>query len=136
MDFLSLPINLTFFSEPHSLKFDGQIGILYLLLIPVLLGLDRKSIPLAIVFSVLLIFWFMQTQYIRLLAPAFAFLSVLLVTGLAQLFQKTKIGKKEKLFLTSILALGLLFNTSIIVLSSLKAGIRILSFNIFRLFNY
>ncbi len=86
-----------------------------MLLIPVLLGLDRKSIPLAIVFSVLLIFWFMQAQYIRLLAPAFAFLSVLLVTGLTQLFQKSKIGKKEKLFLTSILALGLLFNTSIIM---------------------
>ena len=100
LDFLLLPINLTFFSEAHSLKFDGHIGIVYLLLIPALLGLDRKSIPLAIVFSVLLIFWFMQTQYIRLLAPAFAFLSVLLVTGLTQLFQKNKIGKKEKLFLT------------------------------------
>ncbi|GIT65574.1 MAG: hypothetical protein Ct9H300mP23_12010 [Nitrospinota bacterium] len=79
------------------------------------MGLDRKSIPLAIVFSVLLIFWFIQTQYIRLLAPAFAFLSVLLVTGLTHLFQNTKTGKKEKLFLSSILALGLLFNTSIIM---------------------
>jgi len=115
LDFLSLPINLTFFSEPHSLKFEGQIGILYLLLIPALFGLDRKSIPLAIVFSVLLIFWFMQTQYIRLLAPAFVFLSVLLVAGLAHLFQNTKIGKKEQLFLTLILALGLLFNTSLIM---------------------
>mgnify|MGYP001277263165 FL=1 len=115
LDFLSLPINLTFFSEPHSLKFEGQIGILYLLLSPALFGLDRKSIPLAIVFSVLLIFWFMQTQYIRLLAPAFVFLSVLLVAGLAHLFQNTKIGKKEQLFLTSILALGLLFNTSLIM---------------------
>ena len=115
LDFLSLPINLTFFSEPHSLKFEGQIGILYLLLSPALFGLDRKSIPLAIVFSVLLIFWFMQTQYIRLLAPAFAFLSVLLVAGLAHLFQNTKIGKKEQLFLTLILALGLLFNTSLIM---------------------
>ena len=115
LDFLSLPINLTFFSEPHSLKFEGQIGILYLLLSPALFGLDRKSIPLAIVFSVLLIFWFMQAQYIRLLAPAFAFLSVLLVAGLAHLFQNTKIGKKEQLFLTSILALGLLFNTSLIM---------------------
>jgi len=115
LDFLSLPINLTFFSEPHSLKFEGQIGILYLLLSPALFGLDRKSIPLAIVFSVLLIFWFMQTQYIRLLAPAFVFLSVLLVAGLAHLFQNTKIGKKEQLFLTLILALGLLFNTSLIM---------------------
>ncbi len=115
LDFLSLPINLTFFSEPHSLKFDGQIGILYLILLPALLGLNRKSLPAVIVLSVLLIFWFMQTQYIRLLAPAFAFLAVLLVTGLTQLFQKYNIGKRGKLFLTFILALGILFNTSIIM---------------------
>lgn len=115
LDFLSLPINLTFFSEPNSLKFDGQIGILYLLLFPALLGLNRKSLPAVIVLSTLLVFWFMQTQYIRLLAPAFTFLAVLLVTGLSQLFKKNKIGKKEKLFLTAILALGLLFNTSIIM---------------------
>ena len=54
-DFLLLPINLTFFSEPHSLKFDGQIGILYLLLLPALLGLRRKSLPLVTVFFTLLI---------------------------------------------------------------------------------
>ncbi len=114
-DFFSLPINLTFFSEQNSLKFDGKIGILYLLLLPALLGLSRKTIPAIIVSSVLLIFWFMQTQQIRFLAPAFAFLSVLLVSGLAQLFQKNKIGKKEKLFFTTILALGILFNTSLIM---------------------
>ncbi|MBT5471539.1 MAG: hypothetical protein HOK41_13130 [Nitrospina sp.] len=114
LDFLSLPINLTFFSELHSLKFDGKIGIFYLLLLPALFSLQRKSLPVVIVFAVLLIFWFMQTQYIRLLAPAFAFLSILLVSGLKQTFQKTGIGKKEKIFLTFILALGILFNTSII----------------------
>ena len=42
LDFLMLPINLTFFSEAHSLKFDGRIGILYLLLIPALLGLESQ----------------------------------------------------------------------------------------------
>jgi hypothetical protein len=115
LDFFSLPINLTFFSEPHSLKFDGQIGILYLLLLPALFGLNRRSYPAVIVFSVLLVFWFTQTQYIRLLAPAFAFLSILLVTGLKQMFQKYSTGKKEKFFLTAILALGLLFNTSTIM---------------------
>jgi hypothetical protein len=116
-DFLLLPINLTFFSEPHSLKFDGQIGILYLLLLPALLGLRRKSLPLVTVFFTLLIFWFIQTQYIRLLAPAFAFLSVLLVTGLEQGLQNygTSTEKKEKLFLSLILALGLLFNISTIM---------------------
>ncbi len=115
LDFFSLPINLTFFSEQNSLKFDGKIGILYLLLLPALLGLSRKTIPAIIVFSVLLIFWFIQTQQIRFLAPAFVFLSVLLVSGLEQLLQKNKIGKKEKLFFTAILALGILFNTSLIM---------------------
>jgi hypothetical protein len=115
IDFLSLPNNLTFFNELPSLSFDGQIGILYLLLLPALLGLRRESHPAVIVFLVLLIFWFSQTQTIRLLAPAFAFLSVLMVSGLKQLFQKYSTGKKEKLFLTAILALGILFNTSSIM---------------------
>ena len=116
-DFLLLPINLTFFSAPHSLKFDGHIGILYLLLLPALLGLRRRSLPMVAVFLVLLVFWFIQTQYIRLLAPAFAFLSVLLVTGLEQGLQNygTSTEKKEKLFLSLILALGLLFNISTIM---------------------
>jgi hypothetical protein len=116
LDFLSLPINLTFFSEPDSLKFDGQIGILYFLLLPALLALRRKYLPMLVVFLVMLIFWFMQTQYIRLLAPAFTLLSILLVTGLEQGFQKhsTAIGKREQVFLSAVLALGLLFNFSII----------------------
>ena len=115
-DFLLLPINLTFFSEPHSLKFDGQIGILYFLLLPALFSLNRKSLPMVVVFLVLLVFWFIQTQYIRLLAPAFAFLSILLVKGIEQGVQQheASIGKKEKYFLTLLLALGLMFNTSII----------------------
>ena len=110
LDFLALPINLTFFSEPNSLKFDGQIGFLYFMIAPAILGLNRKSLPTIAVFFVLLVFWFMQTQYIRLLAPAFAFLSALLVIGLARLFQKNQIGKTGKLLLTSILAIGLLYN--------------------------
>jgi len=115
LDFLSLPINLTFFSELNSLKFDGKIGILYLLLLPALLGLDRKNLPAIIVFSVLLVFWFLQMQSIRLLAPALVFLSFLMISGLEQVFIKYKSGKIEKFFLTAILALGILFNTSAII---------------------
>ena len=116
LDFFMLPINLTFFGQSHSLKFDGQIGILYLLLLPALFGLTRKSQSMIIVLLVLLVFWFIQTQYIRLLAPAFTFLSVLLVLGLEQGIQKhgPLVGKKEKIFLSIILSLGLLFNVSII----------------------
>ena len=115
LDFLSLPINLTFFSEPNSLKFDGQIGFLYFMMAPAILGLNRKSLPAIAVFFVLSVFWFMQTQYIRLLAPAFAFLSVLLVIGLARLFQKNQIGKTGKHLLTSILAIGILYSISTIM---------------------
>jgi len=115
LDFLSLPINLTFFSELNSLKFDGKIGILYLLLLPALLGLDRKNLPAIIVFSVLLVFWFLQMQSIRLLAPALVFLSFLMISGLEQIFIKYRSGKIEKFFLTAILALGILFNTSAII---------------------
>ncbi len=117
LDFLLLPVNLTFFSEPHSLRFDGQIGILYFLLLPAVFGLSRKSLPMIAVFLVLLVFWFIQTQYIRLLAPAFAFFSILLVTGLEQGIKKhgVSIGKFEKYFSSLILVLGLLFNISIIV---------------------
>ncbi len=117
LDFLLLPVNLTFFSEPHSLKFDGQIGILYFLLLPALFVLNRKSLPMITVFFVLLVFWFIQAQYIRLLAPALAFLSVLLVTGLEQGVQKyaPSVGKNEKLFLSLILVLGLLFNFTTII---------------------
>ncbi|MGK0180345.1 MAG: hypothetical protein ACI8PD_002152, partial [Nitrospinales bacterium] len=115
IDFLSRPISLTFFSELHPLSFDGQIGILYLLLLPALLGLRRESNPAVFVFLVLLAFWFVQEQTIRLLAPAFAFLSVLMVSGLKQLFQQNSTGKSEKFFLTTVLALGLLFNTSLIM---------------------
>ena len=115
LDFFSLPINLTFFSELNSLKFDGKIGILYFLLLPALLGLDRKNLPAIIMFSVLLVFWFLQMQSIRLLAPALAFLSFLMISGLEQVFIKYKSGKIEKFFLTAILALGILLNTSAII---------------------
>ena len=115
LDFLSLPINLTFFSELNSLKFDGKIGILYLLLLPALLGLDRKNLPAIIVFSVLLVFWFLQMQSVKLLAPALAFLSFLMISGLEQVFIKYRSGKIEKFFLTAILALGILLNTSAII---------------------
>ena len=112
LNFLSLPINLTFFSEPNSLKFDGEIGILYFLLLPTLLGLNRKVFPAITVFFVLLIFWFQQTQTVLLLSPTLVFLSLLLVSGLNQVFKNHQGGKLEKYFLTGILAIGILFNTS------------------------
>jgi hypothetical protein len=117
LDFLLLPINLTFFSQPHSLKFDGQIGILYFLLLPALFGLRRQSISMVILFSVFMVFWFTQTQQARLLATPFTFLAILSVKGLEGWFSSLPGGggTKEKIFLLAVLLLGLVFNTSLIV---------------------
>lgn len=116
LDFLSLPINLTFFGQPHSLKFDGQIGIIFFLLLPALFGLQRQSRPMVITFLILMVFWFTQTQQARLLGLPFAFLAILSIKGLENWFSSSsiKIKEKEKNFLLTVLVLGLLFNTSLI----------------------
>jgi hypothetical protein len=122
LDFLLLPINLTFFGQPHSLKFDGQIGILYLLLLPALFGLRRQSMPMVVTFLILMVFWFTQTQQARFLSTPFAFLAILSIQGLEELFssQKSTVRKKEKNFLLAILVLALIFNTFLIAKSWAK----------------
>ncbi len=118
-DFLLLPFNLTFFGQSHSLKFDGQVGILYFLLFPALFRLRRESMPMVILVSIFIVFWFTQTQQARLLATPFAFLALLSVRGLEGWLSSPsgKIGGKGESFLISIILLGLLFNTSLIVKS-------------------
>jgi hypothetical protein len=86
MDLLLLPINLTFFSEKNNLKFDGQIGVLYFLLLPSLIWVWKKrssfAIPIITTFAILMAFWFIYFQYARFLALAFPFLTILLIYGL------------------------------------------------------
>ena len=116
LDFLLLPINLTFFGQPHSLKFDGQIGFLYFLLLPALFALRRQSAPLVIMLSLFMVFWFTQTQQARLLGTPFAFLAILLIKGLEEWFS----SKPSKVSITwgkqflIVLILGLIFNTVLI----------------------
>lgn len=93
-ELLLLPINLTFFSENNSLRFDGRIGVLYLLLFPALFFAGRgapgnrdRIVRLAFLFFVLMAFWFVQFQYVRFLGPAFAFLSLLTAYGLERAAQ-------------------------------------------------
>lgn len=85
-DLLMLPVNLTFFSEKNSLKFDGQIGVLYFALLPGLVWVWKKRSrlinSLLVLFSVMMIFWFIYFQYVRFLTLAFPFLTILLVYGL------------------------------------------------------
>ncbi|MCF8721390.1 ArnT family glycosyltransferase [Nitrospina gracilis] len=117
-DFLMLPYNLTFRSEPHSLRFDGQLGIVYLLMMPSLIGLwlcRRPRLgPLTIVFAVLIVFWFVYFQYIRFLTPALVFLSLLLVSGLEGWQARTPrqdFGTWLHRAWMGLIALGLAFNT-------------------------
>ncbi|MGV7221112.1 MAG: ArnT family glycosyltransferase [Nitrospinales bacterium] len=97
LDMMMLPINLTFFSEKNSLKFDGQIGILYFLLLPSLIWVWKKrssiTIPIFTIFTILMAFWFIYFQYARFLALAFPFLTILLIYGLELMS-----GKHSKLF--------------------------------------
>ena len=116
LDFLLLPINLTFFGQPHSLRFDGQVGILYFLLLPALYGLRRHSMPMVITFLIFMVFWFTQTQQARLLGIPFAFLVILSIKGLEEWFssESGKVDKQGKNFLLAVMVFGLLFNTSLI----------------------
>lgn len=122
LDFFLLPYRLTFLSETDSLRFDGKIGVLYILFIPALFWMRKRLLPLGIVFSTLMTFWFIHFQYIRLLTPAFAFLSIFLVACLENM---TRIPPKSQTLqnLTNIagrtlilaLTLGILYNLSLIV---------------------
>jgi len=81
-DFLKLPFNLTFFAAKDSLKFDGTIGVAYLLSLPFLLALWKSRSAqlraLGATFTILLVFWFINFQYVRFLTPSFALLSLVL----------------------------------------------------------
>ena len=95
-DLLLLPYNLTFYAQPYTFKFDGQIGIAFFILIPALIaGLWQPRSPrwtsLTVFFAVLILFWFIYFQYVRFLAPAFTILTLLSVAGL----EKTTRPKSE-----------------------------------------
>jgi len=121
-DMFLLPYNLTFHAEPHSLKFDGRIGIVFFLLIPALIaGLWKPRPPrvaaLGVFAGVLLLFWFIYFQYVRFLAPAFMALTLLCVAGLDRV-TRPRSGEHTshlpgKIYL-GVLALGVLFNVSLI----------------------
>ncbi|MGP0565902.1 MULTISPECIES: ArnT family glycosyltransferase [unclassified Nitrospina] len=117
VDFLMLPYNLTFHSEPHSLRFDGRMGIAYLIILPAVIGMwwyRRPRLgPLVVAFAVLILFWFVYFQYIRFLAPALVFLSLLLVYGLEAWQAQTPredFGFWLHRAWTGLIALGLVFN--------------------------
>lgn len=132
-DFILLPFRLALSGEKDSLRFDGQIGIVYLLLVPGLFWLrqGRGGFPrspetvetlrrirhLACLVVVLLVFWFFQSQYVRLLPSCLAFLTLLAARGFAGMTGRGSIialPKIRSVLLPVIVAAGLLYNTSFV----------------------
>jgi hypothetical protein len=122
-DLVLLPYNLTFHAQPYSYRFDGQIGIVFFMLIPALIaGLWRPRPPrwmaLSVCFAVLICFWFVYFQYVRFLAPAFAALTLLCVAGLAKVTRPaTDEGSPSRWLgqiLLGVVACGVLFNLYLI----------------------
>ncbi|CAI2719111.1 ArnT family glycosyltransferase [Nitrospina watsonii] len=119
VDFLLLPYNLTFHSEPHSLRFDGRLGLVYFLLIPAGVGVWMRRTArigvLALMTAVLILVWFLYFQYIRFLAPALTFLSLLGVYGLETLVTcpAGRLRTAWNQMWMGLIALGLVFNTTL-----------------------
>lgn len=119
-DFLLLPWNLTFDSEKSSLRYDGQIGILYFLSLPflgVVIFKMKRAISIGFlislfVFCFFFISWFFMSQYIRLLTVPFIFLSMLLAFGLEATYLRSI--KPLRILTAVIFVSGLLFNGAII----------------------
>jgi hypothetical protein len=121
MEFVLLPYNLTFHAQPHTLKFDGQIGIVFFMLIPALIaGLWRPRPPrwvaLSVCFAALICFWFVYFQYVRFLTPAFTVLTLLGVAGLEKITRPTPGSPPRRLgrILLGVAACGVLFNLYLI----------------------
>jgi len=107
-DLVLLPYNLTFHAQPHTLRFDGQIGIAFFILIPALIvGLwksrSSRETSLAVIFAVLIFFWFVYFQYVRFLAPAFTILTLLSVAGLAKITRPKSEGGSTPRWLSQVL---------------------------------
>jgi hypothetical protein len=65
---------------------------LYIALLPSLFWLRKKWLPVAILFAVLLIFWFIHFQYIRLLTSALALFTLLCVAGVEKMTRPPQWG--------------------------------------------
>lgn len=122
-EFFLLPVNLTFFSEKDGLRFDGQIGVLYFLLLPGLffpkdIAARKDLVRLTFVFVVLLVFWFIQFQYVRFLTPAFTALTLLLTYGFSRIMLQAD-QVRSKVFsrhaIPLLVSLGIMYNLSLIV---------------------
>ena len=79
LDYLLLPWNLSARAEMDSPRFDGVLGPVFLLTLPLLALVRRPSVPLscALVFSLSwFLFWASSAQQMRYLMPVFPFLAL------------------------------------------------------------
>jgi hypothetical protein len=89
IDLLLLPVNLAFFARKNHLRFDGEIGPIYCLLLPGLFFLWRRTVNgtrstvrvLGVLCAVLMAWWFAQFQLARFLSVPFTFFVLLCVYG-------------------------------------------------------
>ena len=80
LDYLMLPLNVSFFAKMNSTQFDGMIGPVFLLLLPLLFGIRNKrpTITITITYcSISFAFWASSSQDIRYLVPVLPFLAIL-----------------------------------------------------------
>ena len=122
-DFLMLPYSLTFLSRPGGFPFDGQIGVVYFLLLPAWVFLPwrergppgRRCRALALAAFLFLLVWFLYFPGIRYLAPVFTLLSVGSAWGLSRLTDSGLFQPEWlKRGLSLVVAGGLLFNLGLI----------------------
>ncbi len=120
-DLFLLPYNLTFHSEPNSLRFDGWVGKAHFLLFPMLFGLwgthSQKIKSLATVFGVLIIFWFFYFQYVRFLTISFTFLTLILVYGMESTLRSVNLFKFSTIIRSTVyilIILGISYNSSLV----------------------
>ena len=80
LDYFLLPLNMSLFAKMNSSQFDGMIGPVFLLLLPLLIGIKNKWPILQIVITysfVCFAFWASSSQDLRYLVPVLPFLAIL-----------------------------------------------------------
>lgn len=111
LDYMLLPWNLSFRAEMNSVRFDGVLGPIFLLVLPFLFGVrQRLEIPLKIMltFSIaFFLFWASSSQDIRYLSPVLPLFA--LMTGSVLTYYR---GRNRLVFLALFFAIlfGLVWN--------------------------
>ena len=119
IDYLLLPWNLSIHARPDTFRFDGVIGPVFLLVLPLLAGIRKMetSTKVILVYSLLFfLFWASASQQVRYLFPIFPFLALLV--GMVLTCYRDNRG--IALFLVAAVAGCLAYNSTYIVRDFMK----------------